>query len=115
MPASILSQTANDVTVLCLPSLVSLTGNVVVQSVTMGTTVLKDGFRYRLVTNSITSIEPTQGPATGGNSVTILGSKLGSNDDITSTQRLLLMVTMVESVESQVKLTCGVSLVGIQW
>ncbi|NCD35251.1 MAG: hypothetical protein EOL87_17800 [Spartobacteria bacterium] len=78
---SIDSVSATSITVTA-PSLSERTGNVIVQSISHGQTIIYDGIAY--VAPSITDVSPNNGPSAGGNSVTISGEWLSYNDDVTS-------------------------------
>eukprot|EP00698_Gefionella_okellyi_P010305 TRINITY_DN2665_c0_g3_i2.p1 TRINITY_DN2665_c0_g3~~TRINITY_DN2665_c0_g3_i2.p1 ORF type:complete len:3735 (+),score=895.51 TRINITY_DN2665_c0_g3_i2:675-11207(+) len=77
--ATIVSQTATSVTVLAGASVVQL-GGVSVSSVSFGGGHLPNCFSYAQF-GDITGLIPNNGPALGGNRVTILGG-LGTGDDI---------------------------------
>ncbi|MCP4213957.1 MAG: hypothetical protein GY765_04830, partial [bacterium] len=80
--ATILSQTADGVTVLSAAGSAG-TGNVVVVSASRGATALVNGFTYNAA-GIVVSVSPSFGPTAGGTTVTISGSNLGNGTDITS-------------------------------
>lgn len=99
--ATITSQTATQVVVTVPAAAAAGAVTVTVRSSSSGDATLANGFTYTAV-RGIRSLQPPSGPLTGGNTITILGTDLGSGNDISAVLLNGVAATIVTQSAEQV-------------